>query len=260
MADVNATTGGMPGREAAPSLRERAGFPVVVGAHRGAGSEGGEGGGIGTLEHAEVGASFEGVYREAAGEMSRVRWADGRPNPLLVSWLNAEAPGLVRPGCRTVVVGCGLGDDVVELTDRGYDVTGFDIAPTAVEWARRRFPAHASDFVTADLLDLPSRLRRRFDLVVEIYTLQSLDPALREDAARAVAGLSCPRGTVLTIARARDESEPLEDAVGPPWPLTTHELTALMDGAGLRPLKPVERRPDSETPPVMRLRGVFVHA
>ena len=55
------------------------------------------------------------IYRDASGQMSKVPWADGRPNPALVSWLNAEAAGRVRPGSRAVVIGCGLGDDVVEL-------------------------------------------------------------------------------------------------------------------------------------------------
>src|SRR5688572_25208461 len=75
----------------------------------------------------EIAPSFyEQVYREAAGDLSRVRWADGRANPSMISWLNAESHGLVRPGSRVVVVGCGLGDDLCELADRGYDVQGFD--------------------------------------------------------------------------------------------------------------------------------------
>src|SRR5690349_11117782 len=80
----------------------------------------------------------EEVYRAAAGDMAKVPWADARPSPALVSWLNSEAPGRVRPGSRACVIGCGLGDDVAELTNRGYDAFGFDVSPTAIEWARKR--------------------------------------------------------------------------------------------------------------------------
>ncbi|MBX3358734.1 MAG: class I SAM-dependent methyltransferase [Phycisphaeraceae bacterium] len=201
---------------------------------------------------------FERIYASANGEASAIPWADTCPNPLLVGWLNVTAPGLVRPGARVAVVGCGLGDDVGELCSRGYDACGFDVSSTAVEWSRRRFPAAAPSLFVADLLDLPARLRHRFDLVVEVYTLQSLPPSRREEAARGIASLCSLRGTVLAISRGREDSVPLdqvEDA--PPWPLTPSELTSLFELAELRPIRPVEDLPDPREAGVRRLRGAF---
>lgn len=197
------------------------------------------------------------VYRSAGADPANVPWADGKPNPALTSWLNAEAAGRVRPGSRVVVVGCGLGDDVVELINRGYDATGFDVSPAAIEWARRRFPDHAGAFCVADLFALPSRFRHRFELVAEAYTLQSIDPAAREHAAAAIATLLCPRGTLVAVARGRDEADPAEPAQGPPWPLTPAELTGLFEATGLKPARPLDDFLDDETPPKRRLRGVF---
>jgi SAM-dependent methyltransferase len=202
----------------------------------------------------------EQIYRDAAGDASRVPWEDGRPNPFLVSWLNAEAPGLIRPGARVVVVGCGLGDDVRELTDRGYDAQGFDCAPTAVTWARERHAGLASQFVHADLFSLPAKYRHRFDLVVEVYTLQSVGPEQREAAARGLSSLVTPHGVVLAICRGRDDLAPLDEVQGPPFPLTPAEMLRLMEGAGLRPLRGVDDFTDDETPPQRRVRGVFVRA
>jgi SAM-dependent methyltransferase len=217
------------------------------------------GGGTGVMT--ETAPSYhEQAYREAHGDISRVCWADGRPNRMLISWLNAEAPGLIRPGSRVVVVGCGLGDDVCELSDRGYDAQGFDIAPTAINWARQRFPSLAKNLMVADLMNLPPRFRHRFDLVVEVYTLQSMDPATRERAAEALASLATPHGVVLAVCRGRDESELLEHTQGPPWPLTVSELTGLMEAAGLRPLRAPDDFLDDEAPPVRRVRGAFVRA
>jgi hypothetical protein len=200
------------------------------------------------------------VYRAAAGDMAKVPWADARANPALVSWLNAEAPGRVRPGSRAVVVGCGLGDDVNELINRGYDAMGFDVSPAGIEWARKRFPGQTNTFCVADLLNAPSRFRHRFDLVVEVNTIQSIDPAQREAAANAISSLLCPRGVLVVIARGREEGEMLENVQGPPWPLTRAELLELTEAAGLKPTRAVDEFMDDEQPPMRRLRGVFEHA
>jgi SAM-dependent methyltransferase len=200
------------------------------------------------------------IYRAAAGDMARVPWADARPNPALVSWLNAEAPGRIRPGSRAVVVGCGLGDDVAELANRGYDAMGFDVSPAGIDWARSRFPGQSNAFCVADLLNAPSRFRHRFDLVVEVNTIQSMDPGQRESAMAAIASLLCPRGVLLLIARGREEAELLETVQGPPWPLTRGEMLGLAEAAGLKPTRPIDEFMNDETPAQRRLRGVFEHA
>lgn len=200
----------------------------------------------------------EHVYQDAAGNISRVPWACGRPNPVFISWLNTEAPGMIRPGGRVVVVGCGLGDEVSELADRGYDVQGFDISPTAISWARQRFPVLAKNFMVADLFQPPPRFRHRFDLVVEIDTLPSIHPSVREHAANALSSLVTPHGTVLAICRGRDESDLLDMTHPPPWNLTVSELTGLMESTGLRPMRRPDDFMDDDSPPKRRLRAAFV--
>lgn len=199
------------------------------------------------------------VYRAAAQDPARVPWAEERANPVLVSWLNAEAPGRIRPGARAAVVGSGLGDDVVELLNRGYDATGFDVSPTAVDWARHRFPQHAESFMVSDLFDLPGRMRRRFDLVVEANTIQAVLPEQREAAAAAIASMCCPRGTVVCICRGRDDDQSLESFKGPPWPIGARELVTMFEKAGMHPIREPDDFEDDETPPVRRIRAAFVH-
>lgn len=221
---------------------------------------------LGVIDPAQLARStnpaefFESIYRDAAGDAARVPWADSRANPALVSWLNAEAAGRLRPGARAVVVGCGLGDDVMELANRGYDACGFDLSPTAVTWARRRFPDLADALFVADALSMPTRYRHRFDVVVEAYTLQSVDPALREPLAAAITNLACPRGLIIAIARGRDESELLEQVQGPPYPFTSAEFAGLFEAHGWRPTRAIDDFTDDEDPPKRRLRGAFAHA
>ncbi|MGE3107161.1 MAG: class I SAM-dependent methyltransferase [Phycisphaerales bacterium] len=220
-----------------------------------------KGGGVTTVsvgESAEYAAQFESIYQVAAGDAAKVPWGKERASPHMVSWLNAEAPGVVRPGSRAIVVGCGLGDDVVELLSRGYDAIGFDVSPTAVSWARKRFPEYASQFAVADLFALPGKFRGRFDLVIEISTLQALDPVMREKAASSVASLVGPQGHVLAICRGRGEGQLLEHVTGPPWPLTCGELTGLMEASGLRLYRPLDEIVEEDAISNRRLRGVFV--
>lgn len=205
---------------------------------------------------------FDEVYRRAGSDPSKIPWGGGEggvtsPCPMLVSWLNAHAHARVRPGSRVIVVGCGVGDNVVELVDRGYDAVGFDVSPSAIDWARARYPDHAPRFFVGDLFALPTRHRHRYELVVEVYTIQAVPIDRREDAARAIAALCGPRGCVLTIARCRDGHEPLDPHAGPPWPVCCKEMVRLMELGGLRPASPLDDFFDDEQPPKRRLRGVF---
>lgn len=197
------------------------------------------------------------VYRSAGGDAARIPWAHRRPNPAMLNWLNADAPSLVRPGARVCVVGCGLGEDACALAERGYDVTAIDCSASAIEWARRLHPHHDAMFVQADLLDLPVRLQRRFDLVVEVHTLQALPPQFRDALAGGMAKLLTGKGVLLAVARGRDPKIRLEEVHGPPFALTGEELVETLGRTGLAPIRPIDDFFDDNSPPVRRLRGVF---
>jgi len=177
-----------------------------------------------------------------------VPWADLVPNPFIVEWLDREAP---RPG-RALDVGTGLGDTAEELARRGFTVVAFDVSPTAIAAARRRFPDSRVDYRIADVFRLPADFAAAFDLVVECYTLQVLPADVRGTAAVAIGRTVAPGGTLLVVARGRERDEP-EGRM--PWPLTRGEVEAVA-GAGLRPVR-FEDFVDRETPPVRRFRAVF---
>jgi SAM-dependent methyltransferase len=64
--------------------------------------------------------------------------------------------GLQLEGKRILDVGCGLGDFVAYLDERGgkrCDYIGVDIAPKLVQEATKRFGGEGRRFLTADLLD-----------------------------------------------------------------------------------------------------------
>jgi len=196
-------------------------------------------------------AWFEQLYREATAGTAVVQWADLVPNPHLVDWLDAHP----LPGGRALDVGTGLGDNAEELARRGWKVVAFDVAATAIEAARGRFPDSRVEYAVADLLSPPPAWRSAFDLVAETYTLQVLPVPARAAAARMLSELVAPRGTLLVIARGRDPEEP-EGSM--PWPLTRAEV----EGIGRDGLSPLgfEDFLDAEDPPVRRFRAAFRRA
>lgn len=193
---------------------------------------------------------FETLYREAAGDWSRISWADLVTNPYLVEWLEGPAAAGLAGAC--LVVGCGLGDDAEALAERGLSVTAFDVSTTAIEACRARFPGSKVEYAVADALAPPAAWAGRFDLVFESYTLQVLPPASRAVAARALAALVAPGGLLLVMCRAREREEPEGQL---PWPLTREELDAFRR-SGLRELS-FESFLDRETPPVRRFRALY---
>jgi SAM-dependent methyltransferase len=199
---------------------------------------------------------FETLYAEAEAGDAVVPWADGDTNPHLIEW--ATIPGrderLAGAGQRTLVVGCGLGYDAEYLAGLGYEVTAFDIAPTAIERAIRENPGTRVSYLTADLLALPADWAGAFDLVVEAYTVQPLYGPVRGLALASLSGLVAPGGTLLVIARATNDAEPERDPGMMPWPLTRRELD--LAGGPLRPVS-VEQFLDDEDPPKLRWRAEF---
>lgn len=193
-------------------------------------------------------AWFDTLYREARAGTTVVPWADLTPNPHLVAWLDRHAAS-----GRALDVGSGLGDNAEELARRGFDVTAFDVAPTAIAQTRERFPDSPVEYLAADLLQPPSAWLEGFDLVAETYTLQVLPPLARERAIASLRRLVAPGGTLLVIARGREPHEP-EGAM--PWPLTRAEVEAIAEGE--LTLVEIEDFLDEEDPPVRRLRATFV--
>lgn len=196
---------------------------------------------------------FDEVYKAADSDASRIPWADQKPNPWLIEWLERDQPS--GSGSSAVVVGCGLGDDAEELARRGFEVMGFDISETAIGWAKRRFPDSQVQYRAADLFSLPASFEQAFDFVFEAYTLQPLPEALRSTAIASVASLAAPGGTILVVTRGRENDEPLAEP--PPWPLSKAELAAF-ERAGML-LDTFDDFFDPERdPPIRRFRAKYI--
>ena len=168
---------------------------------------------------------FEAMYAGAEAGGAEPPWDCGAARPQLVEW--AKARNLAGGGRKAMVVGCGYGADAEFLASLGYRTTGFDFAPTAIAGARRKHPASEANYLVADVLDLPREWQRNFDLVVESLTVQSMPPEQHLVAARKIAALVAPEGTLLVLATTREEHSEVN---GPPWPLTRAEVEQFANG------------------------------
>jgi SAM-dependent methyltransferase len=171
--------------------------------------------------------AFEEIYARAGQDFGAIPWAALAPNPALVSWLDQQPP---PAGDRALIIGCGLGDDAEEAARHGYQVTAFDLSPTAIRHCHERFPGSTVDYQVADLFQLPARWDEAFSLVAEIRTLQSLPLTQRADATAAIAATVGPGGQVFVRCLARDDGEP---PASRPWPVSRGELQGFIE-AGLR--------------------------
>lgn len=169
---------------------------------------------------------FEELYAAVGDDLALIPWARREPHPALVSWLDQRPPGDGRPA---LVIGCGLGDDAEELSRRGYRACAFDYSATAITWCRRRFPESTVDYRVADLFDLPSGWARRFQVVVEINTIQSLPPERRTETIDAIAATVAPGGRLFVRCQGRADNEPV---TARPWAVSRRDLDAFA-AAGL---------------------------
>ncbi|GGI08887.1 class I SAM-dependent methyltransferase [Egicoccus halophilus] len=204
-------------------------------------------------EHLEAGRPtgwFEPLYAGADRDPDAVPWAQQTPHPYVVDWL--DDPVVTPPGRRAVVVGCGLGDDAAELARRDFDVVAFDVAPSAVAWAQRRFRRSPVDWRVVDLLELPDELVGAFGLVVEVRTVQSLPGVVRDAAMHAVGRLAAPGGVVLAVSLVASSNEVSRTWQGPPWAQAPSELAAYR-AAGLERLALEHPDPDEHGAMEVRL-------
>jgi cyclopropane fatty-acyl-phospholipid synthase-like methyltransferase len=118
-------------------------------------------------------------------------WDIGRPQPTFVRLADEG-----RLTGRLLDAGCGTGENALLAASRGADVTGIDVAPTAIARARKKASERGltARFEVADALDL-GRLRLTVDTVIDSGVFHVFGD---DDRARYIAGLAAvlrPSGT-----------------------------------------------------------------
>lgn len=157
-------------------------------------------------------------------------WDIGRAQPEVVRI--ADAGGFTGP---VIDVGCGTGENALELAARGLDVLGVDAAPRAIEKARakaleRDLPVA---FVVADVLGLAA-LDRRFPSALDCGVFHTFDDDERASYVASLASVLEPDGMLHLLCFS--DRQPGE--LGPRR-VTQHELRdAFAEGWDVREIAP----------------------
>ena len=135
-------------------------------------------------------------FYDASYRFSTPRWDNGKIPPELVAL--AETNDNRK---HALDLGCGTGTQSIYLSQHGWSVVGVDLAPKAIEIARKkaRQIGTAVDFQVADVTRLDFLLES-FDLIVDLGCFHSLGTAGRKRYAQNLARLSRPGSTFLLYA------------------------------------------------------------
>jgi 2-polyprenyl-3-methyl-5-hydroxy-6-metoxy-1,4-benzoquinol methylase len=194
---------------------------------------------------------FDSIYKSANGDYTKVFWADLEPSPYLVDWLKKNL--VIKENKTACVIGCGVGDDAEALASFGFDVSAFDISPSAIELCINRYPNTKVNYVVADLFDYPKDWFEKFDVTYECNTIQVLPGEYRKKARIAMSSLIAKDGYILVSCRSRNEGEK-EDAI--PLPLTKSEMDEFVTVDKLKEIYFLAYD-DEQTPSVPHFFGIY---
>lgn len=124
----------------------------------------------------------------------RPPWEIGRAQPAFVELANE---GAIKGS--VLDVGCGTGDIVLELAERGHDAWGIDIVQIAIDQAKAKARLRGLEtevtFLVGDALEI-EHLNRTFDTVIDCGLFHSFSDPEREIYASQLAGIVPPGGRV----------------------------------------------------------------
>jgi SAM-dependent methyltransferase len=113
--------------------------------------------------------------------------------------LVAEVEGpQAKPSGRALDLGCGTGTNSLYLAGHGWDVTGIDFIPSAIEQAREKQRGAGQlsgtvHFLVGDVTQLDAlKLEPGYTLLFDLGCLHSLEESARGRYARGVAQLAAP--------------------------------------------------------------------
>ena len=156
---------------------------------------------------------FETLYSETNIDGKGVQWANMAPHPIFKKWIDKNLN--LGKGKTALVVGCGLGDDAIELESHGFKVTAFDVSGSAIELCKKRFPDSKVEFLQADLFERVPHWYQKFDFVLEIFTIQALPPKYEQVLIKNVSDFVAKNGKLMIITEIQKEKRIYEN--GPPW-------------------------------------------
>ncbi len=135
------------------------------------------------------------IYRNMP--LEEIPWNNETPPKLLVELLDT---GKIQR-CKAIDLGCGAGNYAICLAERGFEVTGVDISPTAIEIARKNADKRGvnCDFFAADIVEGLTEINRSWDFAYDWGMLHHILPQQRQKYVENVHRILNPGGKYLSL-------------------------------------------------------------
>jgi SAM-dependent methyltransferase len=146
---------------------------------------------------------MEDIYKNIPPD--RIPWNIEEPPEALVRLVES---GQLLP-CRTIDFGCGAGNYAVWLARQGFEVTGIDISPSAIDLARKNAAKQGVEctFIVADVLGDLREVEGPFDFGFDWELLHHIFPDDRPRYMANVARLLRPGGKYLSVCFHEDDPQ-----------------------------------------------------
>lgn len=143
------------------------------------------------------------IYKNTPQDM--IPWNVETPPKALVELVES---GKVRP-CRAIDLGCGAGNYVIYLALMGFEVTGVDLSPTAVEIAMENAMKKGAkcQFIVADILGDLREVEGTFDFAYDWEVLHHIFPDERARYVKNVHRILNPEGKYLSVCFSDEDPE-----------------------------------------------------
>lgn len=139
-------------------------------------------------------------FWESLYQKKTTPWDLGKPAPPLATFL--KSPYAVPPG-RVLVVGCGRGHEVELFAKAGFEVTGIDFAPSAVQLTSQRLQESGHLGKNAFMLERDffeiHEYDGYYDYVLEHCAFCAIEPTRRRTYAWTVRDLLKPGGKLIAL-------------------------------------------------------------
>ena len=134
------------------------------------------------------------TYRKIPPE--KIPWNIQKPPDVLIKLVNRQK---VKP-CKTIDLGCGTGNYAIYLASLGFDFTGIDFSPTAIDIAIKKAKKKGikSNFLVANVLSDLNVMTDRFDFAYDWELLHHIFPNDRQKYVENVYRILNPGGKYLS--------------------------------------------------------------
>ncbi|WP_009631539.1 methyltransferase domain-containing protein [Synechocystis sp. PCC 7509] len=173
-------------------------------------------------------------YWENRYQEGKTGWDLGQAAPPFISLLDSSTAPIPR---KIAVLGSGSGYDALLFAQRGFEVMGFDFAPSAITQSvalRAIAPARSQSFASStalaqnkgisaqflqrNIFDLPAEFPHHFDYVLEHTCFCAIEMCDRPAYVKLVKSLLKPSGELIALFWAHNQPG------GPPFGVTTAEI------------------------------------